>query len=209
MSDNNLKDMPENGLNIDENTAKKGAVDIDLDDVVIESDDTLDDSVLAEDSAVETVKKLRLKLKEAVEEKQKYLNSWQKDKADFLNIRKRDDEAKNEFLKFAEQGLIEDILPVMDSFDSAMNNPALENVSVDWKKGLENICQQLHNILSKRSVKQFGEKGDVFDPNMHHSISVVNPENDSDLGKVAEVLQKGYNMSGKVIRPALVKVFEK
>ncbi|HEY1037076.1 MAG TPA: nucleotide exchange factor GrpE, partial [Candidatus Paceibacterota bacterium] len=157
----------------------------------------------------EAIKKLRAKLKVAVEEKQAYLNGWQKDKAEFINARRRDEESKQDFLKFAKQGVLEDMLPVLDSFDMAMANKASwESVSEEWRKGIEGIYNQLSGILSKQGVTGFGAIGDVFDPNLHQSISMVPAEDKTKADTVAEVLQKGYMLNGKVIRPAMVRVYE-
>jgi molecular chaperone GrpE len=188
----------ENEQNIDETN---GRVEEETDDVVFDDE--------AELSTAEVIKKLRSKLKTAVEEKQAYLNNWQKDKAEFINARKRDDESKQEFLKFSKMAVIEDILPVLDSFDMAMANTASwEQVSKEWRNGVEGIFGQLQGILAKHDVKPFGAKGEAFDPNLHHSIGMIKAENGEADHTIAEVLQKGYMMSGKVIRPALVKVFE-
>jgi molecular chaperone GrpE len=176
----------------------------------IERTDTVDEVVYDDESELggaEIVKRLREKLKVAVEEKQTYLNNWQKDKAEFLNARRRDEESKIEFLKFAKQGVIEDILPVLDSFDMAFMQSS-EGVPKEWKAGMEGIYNQLVGILNKHDVKAFGAKGDVFDPNLHQSIGMMKSENKDDEGKIADVLQKGYMLGGKVIRPAFVHVFE-
>jgi len=160
-------------------------------------------------SVKDQTKKLREKLAKAVEEKQEYLTNWQKDKAEFINARKRDDEAKAEYLKFASAKVIEDILPVLDSFDMAMGNKtAWESVSKEWKAGIESIYNQLLGALSKHSVTAYGAVGDAFDPNLHHSIATVPVSANAKPHTVAEVLQKGYLLNGKELRPALVKVFE-
>lgn len=173
----------------------------DTDDVVVDEE--------AELSPSEALKSLRSKLKKAVEEKQAYLTGWQKDKAEFVNARRRDEESKSEYMKFASQKVIEDILPVLDSFDMAMSNKtAWESVSKEWRTGVEGIYQQLQTILSKYEVTAFGQIGDVFDPNLHHSIATVPAEDKAKDHTVAEILQKGYKIKDKVLRPALVKVFE-
>lgn len=176
-------------------------------------DSEADDVVVDEEAEIGTpavVKNLREKLKKAVEEKQEYLTGWQKDKAEFINARKRDEDAKQEFLKFAKQNVVEDILPVLDSFDMAMSNKASwESVSSEWRTGVEGIYNQLLGILTKQGVAAFGAIGDAFDPNLHQSIGVVATDSESDDHKVAEVMQKGYMLSGKVVRPAFVKVFQK
>jgi molecular chaperone GrpE len=105
------------------------------------------------------VKKLREKLKKAVEEKQQYLTNWQKDKAEFVNARKRDEEGKAEYAKFATANVVEDILPALDSFDMAMSNTALwENVSKEWRSGIQSIYDQLKGSLKKHGVEEIGEK---------------------------------------------------
>lgn len=171
-----------------------------------------DDIVFDEDAELgttEVIKKLRAKLKIAVEEKQTYLNNWQRDKAEFINVRKRDEDAKAEFFKFAKQAVIEDFLPVLDSFDMAMaNTTQWESLSKEWRVGVEGIYNQLVAVLAKNDIKAFGAIADDFDPNLHHSIGMVQTDKKAHDNKVAEIMQKGYMMSGKVVRPALVRVFE-
>jgi molecular chaperone GrpE len=175
--------------------------DLEVDDIVFDEDAELGDN--------QVVKKLREKLKTAVEEKQGYLDGWQRDKAEFMNVRKRDEDAKQEFLKFAKLNVIEDVLPVLDSFDMAMANKASwDAVSAEWRAGVEGIYNQLFGVLVKQGVTVFGAKGDVFDPNLHQSVSMVPTDDKSKDHTVAEVLQKGYALSGRVIRPAMVQVFE-
>ena len=187
---------------------KKEADDVVLEQGVPENDE-IDELEYTDDNLADAVKKLREKLKEANKERMEYLTGWQKDKAEFVNARRRDDEAKMEFLKFSKQGVIEEILPVLDSFDLAMGNKeSWESVSKEWRVGVENIYNQFINILSKHGVVAFGAVGDSFDPALHHSIGSTKTENKDDDHKPAEILQRGYSMSGRTIRPALVKVWE-
>lgn len=187
------------------------------DDLIVEhtSDDvqTTDDEIVidedAELSQSEVIKKLRAKLQTTVEEKQRYLDGWQRDKAEFINARKRDEESKADHLKFATQKVIEDILPALDSFDMAMSNTqAWESVSKEWRGGMEGIYNQLVAVLNKYEVTSFAHVGDAFDPNLHHSLSMVPTDDKSKDQTIAEILQKGYKMKERVIRPALVKVYE-
>ncbi|HEY4512443.1 MAG TPA: nucleotide exchange factor GrpE [Candidatus Paceibacterota bacterium] len=194
-----------------EDTQKDDLDTADSDEMVLkkEIDDESEDFEYSDENLQDTVKKLREKLKEANKEKMEYLTGWQKDKAEFVNARRRDDEAKMEFLKFSKQGVIEEILPVIDSFDLAMGNKeGWESVSKEWRTGVENIYNQFLNILSKHGVVAFGAVGDPFDTALHHSIGSTKTENKDDDHKLAEILQRGYQMSGRTIRPALVKVWE-
>ncbi len=154
------------------------------------------------------LKKLREKLTLAVAEKQKYLDNWQRDKAEFVNARRRDEEAKVEYIKYAGEKIISDILPILDSFEAAISHANAVGASKEWTAGMDSVYNQLVGVFNKQKLVAFGQPGDVFDPYLHHSIATVPTTDKTNDGKIAEVLQKGYTLSGKVIRPALVKVFE-
>ena len=125
----------------------------------------LDDSVVAEESVGETIKKLREKLKLALAEKQEYLTNWQKDKADFLNIRKRDKEERENFIKFSNENLIGELLPVIQSFNMAMGNTEVwEKVDKNWRAGVEHIANQLKGALENNGLKELTPIGEKFDP---------------------------------------------
>ena len=143
------------------------------------------------------VTQLKDQIKEAQEKAAQYLESWQRDKAEFINIRKRDETAQREFLKFANEKLIGDIIPILDSFDMA-----LSHADGELKKGIEGIMNQLGSVLEKNGVKKFSPLGEEFDPSRGQAIAMVPGEEN----KVVEVIQAGYELSGKVIRPAMVKV---
>ena len=163
---------------------------------------TFSDEAEEENSGV-LLKKLREKLKVAEEKAQEYLTGWQKERAELANARRRDNEAQAEFLKFANEKLIVDILPVLDSF-----NVALEHAEGEMKKGVEQIRNQLVGVLEKNGVKEIKALGEMFDPNTAHAITMVPVEETGDDHKVVEVLQTGYSLNGRVIRPAMVKVGE-
>ena len=154
------------------------------------------------------IKQLREKLKTALEEKQQYLTGWQTEKAEFINVRRRDEESKQEFFKFAVQGLLEELLPVLDSFDVAMGNKeAWEAVNPQWRAGVESIYNQFKGILAKNGVEAFGQVGDPADPAKFHMIGVDKTEDKSLEHTVSNVLQKGYMIKDKVLRPAMVRVY--
>ena len=109
----------------------------------------LDDSVVADEHAGDAIKKLKEKLKEAEAKAKEYLDGWQRAQADFVNIRKRDDEAKVEFLKFANSDLIFQLLPVLDSLELSLPHPSTSSTgspqasSGQVATGLEVIYKQL------------------------------------------------------------------
>jgi molecular chaperone GrpE len=167
------------------------------DDIIIDADSDLDDSVVAEESAQETIKKLKSKLKESEEKSKEYLDKWQRAQADFVNLRKKDEEAKTEFLKYAGAGIISQIIPVLDSFTLAVEH---------GNKDAEAIYNQLIKILKDNGVEESNPIGENFDPNIYEAIGIVETKDKSEDNKILEVLQKGYVLNGKILRPAKVKI---
>lgn len=177
----------------------------DENDIKIEADENLDDSVVAEENALDTIKSLKEKLKKVTAEKQEYLNSWQKDKAEFLNARKRDQEAQKDFARFSNENIISELIPVLDSFNMAMGNKeAWEKVDKNWRIGVEYISNQLKKVLEDFGLKEIDPIGKKFDPMRDEAIE-DGKENDT----VTTVVQKGYELNGKVLKAPKVKIGEK
>ena len=148
-----------------------------------------------ESTALDSLKRLREKLKKCVSEKQQYLDGWQRTKADFINYKKDEGERKGELVKFAKEDFIQRALPVLDSFNMARKSDS-------WNDGIEQIFKQFLSILKKEGVEEINPKGEDFNPNLHEAVEVV----DGPEGKIVEVIQSGYSLNGKIIRPARVKV---
>jgi molecular chaperone GrpE len=177
----------------------------DENDIKIEADENLDDSVVAEENAIDTIKSLKEKLKKAIAEKQEYLNGWQKDKAEFLNARKRDQEAQKDFARFSNENLISELIPVLDSFSMAIGNKETwEKVDKNWRVGVEYISNQLIKILGDFGLKEIDPIGKKFDPMRDEAI-----EDGKETDIVTTVVQKGYELNGKVIKAPKVKIGEK
>ena len=177
----------------------------DENDVTIEADETLDDSVIAEENAMDTVKNLKEKLKKAIEEKQEYLNLWQRDKAEFMNVRKRDQEAQKDFARFSNENLISELIPVLDSFNMAMGNKEVwEKADKNWRIGVEYIANQLKKTLEDFGLKEIDPIGKPFDPMRDEAI-----EDGKESSIVTTVIQKGYELNGKTLKAPKVKIGEK
>ncbi len=154
------------------------------------------------------LKKIRDKLKQCIKEKQSNLEGWQRTRADFVNIKKENEKSRIELKKYANEQLILDILPVLDSFDMASaNKKAWESVDKNWRDGIMYIQSQLLSTLEQNGVIKIDAINKEFDTNLHNSIEVVKTNKKESYNTVAEVLQNGYMLNGKVIRPAKVKVF--
>ncbi len=169
----------------------------------------LDDSVVAEENAAETIKNLRDKLKKALEEKQEYLTGWQRAKADLINARKRDEADRAEFVKFANERLIDGLIPVLDSFELAMGNKeAWEKAEKNWRVGVESIASQLKKALNDSGLEEVNPIDQKFDPIRDEAAEYVPVDSEDKNHMIIGVLQKGYNLNGRPMRPAKVRVGE-
>ena len=122
--------------------------------------------------------------------------------ADFENFRKRSEREKADFFRYALSGIIKDLLPVVDNFDRALEHAAEGD---EFHKGILLIEKQLFDVLQKHGLKPVEEAGVRFDPNLHEAI--VREEDASVPSQtVVAILQKGYFLDDRLLRPALVKV---
>lgn len=162
-----------------------------------------------EEDLKKTLKKLRADLKQAQQEKAEYLNGWQKERADFANYKKDEDSRKSMFSESMRERILSRFLSVMDSFNMAFaNKEAWEKVEPNWRKGVEYIYSQMNGVFEEYGVKPVGVEGEDFDPSMHESIDVVETDQKDNNHKIATVIQKGYKLGERVIRPARVNVYE-
>lgn len=162
-----------------------------------------------EEDLKKTLKKLRTDLKQAKKEKEEYLTGWQKERADFANFRKQEEDRKVAFSESVRERILSRFLSVIDSFNMAFTNKdAWEKVDENWRKGVEYIYSQMNDIFEEYGVRGVGEVGESFDPNIHESIDVVPTDKKEEDHKVAVVIQKGYKLGERVIRPARVNVYE-
>ena len=159
----------------------------------------LDDSVIAEEHANDTVKKLREQLKQVETKAKEYLDGWQRAQADFANLRRRDEEAKSEFVKFANLSFVLELIPVLDSFNLALAH---------GNKDVKPVYDQFFSILKQNGLEELDPMDETFDPKYHEAIGVVPTDEPEKNHKILEVIQKGYILSGKIIRPAKVKIGE-
>ncbi len=162
-----------------------------------------------EEDLKKTLKKLRNDLKQARKEKEEYLVGWQKERADFANYKKQEEDRKSMFSESMRERILSRFLTVMDSFNMAFSNrEAWEKVDPAWRTGVEYIHSQMVNIFEEYDVKEIGKVGEMFDPNLHESLEMIETDNKEDNHKIANVIQKGYKIGDRVLRPARVNVFE-
>lgn len=178
----------------------------------IENDVVFDDNVGEdgeEGGSAGVIKKLRQRIKELEEKNQEYLTGWQKERAESVNLRKRLEEEKKEFTKFAKEDIATEIIPVLDSFESAFKNKeAWEKVDKNWRVGVEYIHSQLISVLSNHGVSVVNPMGEKFDPQRDDAVETLPVEKKEDDHKIIEVVSVGYKLQDKLIRAPKVKVGE-
>lgn len=125
--------------------------------------------------------------------------------SDFENLKRRTEREKTDFFKFALAETFRDLLPILDNFERALAHGADAAVKDDFRVGIEMIARQLSDALRKYGLAEIPAQGLPFDPNVHEGV--VREETESvPPGTVLDVLQKGYILNEKLLRPAMVKV---
>lgn len=139
-------------------------------------------------------------LQQALKEKE---DQYLRLQAEYANFRRRTTKEKEELAAVVTQNILTDMLPLLDNFDRAM---IAESADLDaFKKGIEMIYGQFQDVLKKNGLELIQTEGATFDPNFHQAVMrVENPEMEDD--QIAQELQKGYIVKGRVIRPSMVQV---
>ena len=177
---------------------------------VIENEDVsfeTTDSEGVEETQTVKIKKLREEIEKLRKERDEHLIGWQRAKADYINQSKTHLEERADLLKNASRRTITGILPSLDTYDLAKGNiDAWNAVDGKWRMGIEYIFQQLYTGLENEGLNKFGAVGDVFDPTMYESVEAIPVSDRMKDSTVTTVLQSGYKLHEKVIRPARVNV---
>lgn len=141
-------------------------------------------------------------LEKCEKEREEYLNGWKRAKADLINYQKEESKRFEELLKFANAGMIRELITVLDSFDLALAAMEKEGKA---EKGVYMIQTQLGEVLKKNGLERMpASVGGAFDPNLQETVGEV--ESDKPPGTIIEEVAKGYLLNGRVIRPARVKI---
>ena len=139
-------------------------------------------------------------LEEITKQRDEYLAGWQRTKADFINYKKEEMRHMEDVARYGSEGLIKDLISVLDNFDLGLRT--LEKAG-PVEKGVYLIRSQIEDILKKRGlVKVEIIEGDVFDPASAEALAEVASE--KPAGAVVEVIEQGYRLHEKVLRPARV-----
>lgn len=141
-------------------------------------------------------------LKEAEAKIIEYKDGWARAQAEFQNYKKRV-ERDNDLMRSSMKGdIIKKVLPALDDLERALQNRPADDA---WANGIELVVRKFQNILDGEDLKRIEAKGMAFDPNFHEAIS-HEASDEVESGYVIDVVQNGYTLGERVIRPALVRV---
>jgi molecular chaperone GrpE len=170
--------------------------------VIQDVDASLDDDNIPLEEKLDLVK-AALETNEA--KAAEYLDGWQRAQAEFTNFRKRQ-ERERELMHFEAVGrVVKRYLPIVDDLQRALKDRPTDNNGASWAEGIELIYRKLISILEAEGVTPIEAEGEMFDPNQHEAV-VQSESDEHESGQVIEVLQTGYKMGDRVLRPAMVRV---
>lgn len=174
----------------------------------LDNDDIIEvDEEGVEQSCAEKIKDLRNKLKVCENERTEYLAGWQRAKADYINLKKSEEENRKSIVKFAKEDLLHELIDLADNFEMAFaNKEAWEEAPANWRLGVEYIYNKLSSILTAHGLEAIDPLGQVFNPAEHHALGQKEVEDKELADKIVFVSKKGYRLNGKLIRPAEVKI---
>ena len=154
---------------------------------------------VAESGDIEALAKA---LEEEKARAERYMASWQRSQADFINYKRRTEQERGDIVKLSNANLLFNLLPVLDDMERALDSISDKLAGFTWVDGIVIIYRKLKAILEANGVSEIKAAGAKFDPALHEAVVHVEGEE----GKVTEVLQKGYMINDRVLRPAMVKV---
>lgn len=150
-----------------------------------------------------SVAELSARVQELEERAQRYLANWQRAQADLQNFRKQVERDQEEMAQWASVSLMQQTLSVLDDLERAFSTVPANLLSLTWIEGVWLVYKKLEAMLVARGLEGLEvEAGQTFDPNLHQAVTEV----DGVSGAVVDVVQRGYTVGGRLLRPALVTV---
>lgn len=155
--------------------------------------------------AQESLEALRELLAKEKERAESNLASWQRSAADFQNYKRRVEQEREEIARLSNAAMIINLLPLMDDLERALDSVDTRLAGMTWLDGLRLIHRKFQALLEMNAVTEIEADGQDFDPNVHEAVTFGPGEEN----KVIAVVQKGYRLGGRVLRPAMVVVGKK
>ena len=156
----------------------------------------------AETATDKSVESLRAQLDEERNRAESFKQNWKRSATDFQNYKRRTEEERKKNTLYANLALVLNMLPIYDDLERALANLDVKLAGLQWVEGVRQIARKFQGALEASGVTEIPAEGQEFDPNVHEAIA----QDEGEAGKVVRVVQKGYRMGDRVIRPAMVIV---
>jgi molecular chaperone GrpE len=161
-----------------------------------------EETIAPTDELPNDVASLKSLLDDERQKAQSFMASWQRAAADFQNYKRRVEEERSETARFASAALIINLLPLIDDLDRALKNVDTHLAGLTWVDGIRLIHRKFQAVLEMTGVQEIEADGETFDPSQHEAVS----QGPGEADKIVAVVQKGYRLGDRVIRPAMVVV---
>ncbi|MFH1656486.1 MAG: nucleotide exchange factor GrpE [Candidatus Nealsonbacteria bacterium] len=138
-------------------------------------------------------------------ERDEYLFGWKREKADFINYKKEEGDRIKKIIKYSNEEIVLNILPILDNLFIAENNIPKDLENNEWVKGLMQIKNQILDFLKNYGIEEIKSVGEKFNPEFHEAIEQIKKK-DSESGTIIQEIKRGYILNNKTIRPASVRV---
>lgn len=156
-------------------------------------------------STEETQQQLQQELEKAQAQVREYFEGWQRERADFSNYKRRVERDQQMMSQSLKIDVIKKYLSAVDDLDRALKTRPTEGAAAAWSNGIELIYRKLTSMLEAEGVQRIPAETEEFNPTRHEAISYEDSP-DHESGGIIEVVQQGYTLGDRVIRPALVRV---
>lgn len=157
------------------------------------------------DAQIESIAELQQQLDETRRQADEYLDGWQRARAEFANYKKRVERDQSQTYQNAAGSIIKRYLVIVDDLERALKNRPAEGEGAKWAEGIELIYRKMLALLESEGVTLMETEGEIFDPNLHEAI-LTEDSDQYESGQITEVLQQGYLLGDRVLRPAMVRV---
>jgi molecular chaperone GrpE len=142
------------------------------------------------------------RVERAEREASEFRDKWMRAAADYQNLKRRSEQERQDLARFANAALIINILPILDDMERALGTLDAKLAGLTWVEGIYHIYRKFKQALESAGVSEIEADGADFDPNLHEAVQY----SEGDEGKVVSVVQKGYKLGDRVIRPSMVVV---
>jgi molecular chaperone GrpE len=152
-----------------------------------------------------TIESLQKDVEDLTQRSAEYFDGWQRERADFSNYKKRIERDAQLSVQDTTGRIAKKYLPVLDDLERALNHRPASGEGFAWSEGIELIYKKVQAILESEGITEIVAEGEQFDPTRHEALS-QEPSSAHESGQIIEVIQKGYLIGDRILRPSLVRV---